>query len=149
MKVSRQEISQLEAARAKNPLDFGLLTQLAQTYVRGGMSDRIPPLLQSYLAQTNISPDDMLQSAQAFLNIGRVDDSLAALRLMMQRYPQDARSYFAFALVRTAQNNAPEAISMLAKAIELAPPLQKQAAEDQRFNSLRNNPDFQKLIKPK
>jgi tetratricopeptide (TPR) repeat protein len=99
------------------------------------------------LAQTNIAPDDILQSAQAFMNIGRIDDATTTLRLMMQRFPQDARSYFAFALVRTAQNNPAEAIPMLEKAIELAPQLRKQASEDQRLNSLRSNPEFQKLIK--
>jgi hypothetical protein len=36
---------------------------------------------------------------------------------------------------------------MLEKAIELAPQLRKQASEDQRLNSLRSNPEFQKLIK--
>jgi cytochrome c-type biogenesis protein CcmH/NrfG len=82
------------------------------------------------------------------MNIGRVDDAIGSLRLMMQRFPQDARAWFALALVRTAQNNAAEAISMLEKAIELAPQLRKQATEDQRFNSLRGNPEFQKLIKP-
>jgi tetratricopeptide (TPR) repeat protein len=148
MKQSRQDVVQLEVNRANNPRDFGLLTQLAQAYSRAGQNDRIPPLLQSYLAQTNIAPDDILQAAQAFMNIGRVDDAIGTLQLMMQRFPQDARGYFAFALVRTAQNNAGEAIPLLEKAIELAPQLRKQATEDQRFNSLRNNPEFQKLIKP-
>jgi Flp pilus assembly protein TadD len=148
MKQSRQDITQLEANRAGNPRDFGLLGQLAQAYSRAGQNDRIAPLLQSYLAQTNIAPDDILQSAQAFMNIGRIDDATTTLRLMMQRFPQDARSYFAFALVRTAQNNPAEAIPMLEKAIELAPQLRKQASEDQRLNSLRSNPEFQKLIKP-
>jgi tetratricopeptide (TPR) repeat protein len=146
LKQSRQDVSQLETARAGNPRDFGLLNQLAQAYSRAGQNDRIPPLLQSYLAQTNVSPDDVLQTAQVYMNVGRIDDALATLRLMMQRFPQDARAYFAFALVRTAQNNAAEAIPMLEKAIELAPPLRKQAAEDQRFSNLRTNPAFQKLI---
>lgn len=147
MKQSRQDVTQLEVNRANNPRDFGLLTQLAQAYSRVGQNDRIPPLLQSYLAQTNIAPDDILQTAQAFVNIGHVDDAINALRLMMQRFPQDARAYFAFALIRTAQNNAAEAIPLLEKALELTPQLRKQATEDQRFNSLRNNPEFQKLIK--
>jgi tetratricopeptide (TPR) repeat protein len=148
MKQSRQEVGQLESARATNSRDFTLLGQLAQAYSRAGQNDRIAPLLNSYLAQTNVAPDDILQAAQAFMNLGRVDDALATLQLMMRRFPQDARPYFAFALVRTAQNNTAEAISMLEKAIELAPQLRKQAAEDQRLNSLRSNPEFQKLIKP-
>jgi len=149
LKQSRQDAVRLETARASNPRDFGLLNQLAQAYVRAGQGDRIPSLLQGYLTQTNLSPDEILQSAQAYININRMDDAIATLRLMMQRFPQDARSYFALGLIRTAQNNATEAVPLLAKAVELAPPLKKQIAEDARFNGLRSNPEFQKLIESK
>ena len=148
MKQSRQDVTQLEAAHANNPRDFSIMGQLAQAYARAGQGDRLSPLLQSYLAQTNLTADDILQTAQVYMNVSQIDAAMSTLQLMMQRFPQDARPYFAFALVRTAQNNAAEALSMLEKAIQLAPPLRAQAASDQRFGSLRGNPEFQKLVKP-
>jgi tetratricopeptide (TPR) repeat protein len=146
---SRQDILRLEAARASNPRDFGMLTQLAQAYARAGQTPRIDPLLQTYLAQTNLPADDILQTAQVYVNINQIDSSMKTLQLMMERYPQDARSYFAVAMVRAAQNNVDEALPMLAKAIQLAPNLRAQTITDPRFANLRNNPEFQKIVGPK
>ncbi len=145
---SRQAAVQLEAARVNNPRDFGLLTQLAQAYARAGQNQRIGPLLQSYLAQTNLPGDDVLQTAQLYMNLGQVDAAASTLQLMMQRLPQDARSYFAFALIRAAQNNPAEAVPMLEKAIQLAPNLRAQALNDQRLANLRDNPEFRRLVNP-
>jgi tetratricopeptide (TPR) repeat protein len=148
MKQSRQDVTQLEAAHANNPRDFGVMGQLAQAYARAGRGDRIPPLLQNYLAQTNLPADDILQAAQIYLNIGQVEPATSTLQFMMQQFPQDARSYFAFGMVRAAQNNAAEALPMLEKAIQLAPQLRAQLLNDQRFANLRGNPQFQKLVNP-
>ena len=148
MNQSRQDILRLEAARTSNPHDFGLLAQLAQAYARGGQSQRIDPLLQGYLAQTNLSADDILQTAQIYVNLNQVDASIRALQLMIHRYPQDARSYFAIALVRAAQSNAAEALPMLAKAIQLAPDLREQSLKDPRFANIRDDPGFQRLMNP-
>ena len=143
---SRQDIPQLEAAHSKNPHDFGLMVQLGQAYAKAGQSDRLDSLLQGYLAQTNISPDDMLQAAQAYMNLGKPDGAVTALRLMTERFPQDARGYYSIALVRAMQNNAAEAIPMLEKALQLAPQLRAKVASEQPFNNLRSNPRFQQLM---
>ena len=148
MKQSRQDVTQLEAAHASNSSDFNVLGQLAQAYARAGQADRIPPLLSNYLTQTNLSAENILQTAQLYLNIGQVEPATRTLQFMMQQFPQDARSYFAFALVRAAQNNVAEALPMLEKAVQLAPQLRAQALSDQRFGNLRNNPQFQKLVNP-
>ena len=145
---SRQDIGRLEAARTNNPRDFGLLAQVAQAYARAGQNQRIDPLLQSYLAQTNLPPDDVLQTAQIYVNVGQIDTAVKTLQLMMERFPQDARSYFAVALVRAAQNNPAEAMPLLAKAIRLAPSLGAQALSDPRFANLRDNPEFRQLVGP-
>jgi hypothetical protein len=43
-------------------------------------------------------------------------------------------------------NNAAAALPMLEKAFALAPQLRAQAANEQQFNSIRNNPEFQRLV---
>jgi Tfp pilus assembly protein PilF len=143
---SRQEIGRLEVARAGHPGDFGLLSQLAQAYARAGLSQQIDPLLQGYLAQTNITADDVLQTAQMYVNIGQFGGATNTLLLMMKRFPEDARSFFAVALIRAAQGNPAEAVPMLAKAVQLAPALRAQAMTDPRFANLRDNPEFQRLM---
>jgi tetratricopeptide (TPR) repeat protein len=146
IKQSRQDIPQLEAARSNNPRDFGLVFQLAQAYSHAGQNDRIGPLLQNYLVQPDVRPDDMLQTAQLVMSMGQPDAAVTALQLMVQRFPQDARSYYSISVIRAAQNNAAEALPMLDKALQLAPQLRTQAVGDQRFTNLRGNPEFQRLV---
>ena len=146
VKQSRVDIPQLEAAHSNNPRDFGLLVQLVQAYAKAGQGDRLAPLLQGYLEQKDLSPDDMLQTAQAFMNLGQADNAVTALQLMVQRFPQDARSYYSIAMVRAMQNNAAEALPMLEKALALAPQLRAKVATEQPFANLRGNPRFQQLM---
>jgi len=146
IKQSRQDIPQLEAAYAKNPRDFGLLSQLAQAYSKGGQNDRIVALLRSYLEQKDISPDSFLQAAQAFWNLGQHEAAVNSLELMTQRFPQDARGFYYLAIMDAMENNPDAALSMLEKTFALAPQLRTQAANDQQFTVLRGNPRFQQLI---
>jgi tetratricopeptide (TPR) repeat protein len=146
IKQSRQDIPQLEAGYAKNPRDFAALSQLAQAYSRASQNDRIAPLLDSYLAQKDIAPNDFLQLAQAYWNINLHDKAVNALEVMTERFPQDPRGYYYMAMMRAMQNNADASLSMLEKAIALAPQLKAQAASDQQFTGLRGNPRFQQLV---
>ena len=148
LKQSRQTIAQLEAARTNSPHDFGLLFQLCQAYSKAGQGDHINSLLQSYLAQTNLPADDILQMAQLYVSLNQVDGAVNTLQLMSQRYPQDARGYYGLAIIRAAQNNVPETLGLLEKAFQLTPQLRAQTANDQRFANLRANPQFQHLVNP-
>jgi tetratricopeptide (TPR) repeat protein len=146
IKQSRQDIPQLEAAYAKNPRDFGAMSQLAQAYSKAGQNDHIASLLDGFLAQKDITANDFLQLAQAYWNINLHDKAVNALDVMTQRFPQDPRGYYYMAMMRAMQNNADAALSMLEKAIALAPQLKTQAASDQQFTGLRGNPRFQQLV---
>jgi tetratricopeptide (TPR) repeat protein len=142
------EVPQLEAAYSNNPHDFNTMVQLGQAYQRAGQNDRLMPLLQRYLTQDGISADQILQAAQAYMNLGQPDGAVAALQLMTQRFPQDARSFYSIAMVRSLQRNTGDAVAMLARAIQLMPDLRGKAATDPAFTPLRGNPQFQQLIAP-
>jgi len=146
LRQTRSELPQLEAAHSNNPRDFHILEQLCKAYANAGQGDRIGPLLQGFLAQTNISPDDALQTAQTYMNIGRPDDSVRALQLMSQRFPKDPRSFYSIAMVRSMQNNAGEAIAMLQRALQLMPDLRARATNEPAFEPIRGNPQFQQLM---
>lgn len=146
LKQSRMEVPQLEAAYSNNPRDFNTMVQLGQAYQKAGQGDRIGALLQRYLTQDGISPDEMLQTAQAYMNLGQPDAAVAALQLMGQRFPRDARSFYSVAMVRSMQHNTGEAINLLQRAIQLVPDLRGKAATDQAFAPLHGNPQFQQLI---
>lgn len=145
LKQSRMEVPQLEAAYSNNPHDFNLMVQLGQAYQKAGQGDRLGSLLQRYLTQDGISPDQMLQAAQAYMNLGQPDAAIAALQLMTQRFPQDPRSFYSIAMVRSMQRNTGEALAMLERAIQLMPDLRGKAATDPAFTFLHGNPQFQQI----
>ena len=146
IKQSRSDVPRLEEARSNNPRDFNLVVQLGQAYVKAGQADRLAPLLHGYLAQTNLSPDEMLQVAQLYMNLGKPDDAAEALQVSTRRFPQDGRSFYSIAMIRASQNNVTEALPMLAKAIQVMPEFRAKAATEQVFGSLRSDPRFQQLI---
>jgi tetratricopeptide (TPR) repeat protein len=143
---ARTEVPQLEAACSNNPRDFNTMVQLGQAYQKAGQGDRITPLFQRYLTQDGISSNGMLQTAQAYMDLGQPDAAVAALQLMTQRFPRDARAFYSIAMVRSSQHSTGEAIAMLSKAIQLMPNLRSRAASDPVFTPLRGNPQFQQLI---
>ena len=147
IKQSRFDVQRLEEARSNNPRDFGLVVQLGQAYAKAGQMDHLPVLLNGYLAQTNISPDDMLQVAQLYMNMGQPSNAVVTLQTSTQRFPQDARSYYSIAMIFASQNNAAESVPMLAKAIQITPDFRAKAATEQVFGSLHGNPQFEQLIK--
>jgi tetratricopeptide (TPR) repeat protein/uncharacterized membrane protein YhaH (DUF805 family) len=146
LQQSRSEIPQLEAAHSNNPRDFNTMVQLGQAYAKANRGDRIGPLLQGYLTQDGISADEMLQTAQTYMNLGQPDASVAALQLMSRRYPQDPRSFYSIAMVRSMQRNTGEAIAMLQHAIQLMPALRARATNEPAFGPMRGNPQFEQLV---
>jgi predicted Zn-dependent protease len=146
IKQSRMDVPRLEEARSNNPRDFGLVVQLGQAYEKAGQADHVASLLQGYLAQTNLSPDDILQTAQLYMNLGQPESAVNALQTIAQRFPQDARSYYSIAMIRASQNNAAEALTMLEKAIQRTPQLRAKATTEQVFGNLRGDPRFQQLV---
>jgi tetratricopeptide (TPR) repeat protein len=146
IKQGRMDVPRLEEAHSNNPRDFNLVVQLVQAYAKAGQNDHLAPLLQGYLAQTNISPDDILQVAQLYMNLSQPDSAVDTLRASTQRFPNDGRSYYSIAMIRASQNNVTEALPMLAKAIQMTPEFRAKAATEQVFGNLRGNPQFQQLI---
>ena len=148
MKQIRGDVQQLEQAHASAPRDVNIVLQLAQTYFKSGQGDKIFPLCDSYLAQTNLGANDMIQIAQIYVSLNQPDRAVATLQMIASRYPQDSQAYYALALIRSAQGKADESLDALGKAIQLTPALRDQAKNDARLNNIRANPRFQKLISP-
>jgi tetratricopeptide (TPR) repeat protein len=80
------------------------------------------------------------------MNLSQPDAAVSALKLMTQRFPQDARAFYSIAMVRSMQHNTDEAIAMLQRAVQLMPDLRGKAATDPAFAPLRGNPQFQQII---
>ncbi|MGH8596986.1 MAG: tetratricopeptide repeat protein, partial [Gammaproteobacteria bacterium] len=128
------------------PRDVQLLVQLAQTYARVGQAGKIQPIVDTYVAQSDLSSTDMLLAAQVYLNIGQIDGGAATFELILKRFPQESQAYYWLALIRANQMAFDDAFAKLEKAIELNPALRDQVRNDQRFGPIRNNSRFLQLI---
>jgi tetratricopeptide (TPR) repeat protein len=141
-----QRAAQLEAQRAKSPRDLTLLMELAGIYGQVGQFERITPLCERYLSQTNLPAGDMIQIAQLYLTLRQLERCTHTLQLIMQRHPQDPNAFYAMAKIQAAQSMTNEALDNLERAIQLAPSFRDAVRNDPIFGSLRGNPRFQKLI---
>jgi tetratricopeptide (TPR) repeat protein len=147
-KQTRPNLAQLEAAHAASPRNPQLVVRLAAAYQEYGRSEKIHALCDSYLAQTDLPADDMMQIAQFYLTLGQMDRSLSALKLITTRHPEDARAWYAIAIIRSAQGATDDALAALEIAIQLNPLFRSQATADQRLANLRSLPRFQQLTSP-
>jgi tetratricopeptide (TPR) repeat protein len=146
MKQQGSQLQQLEQAVASGPTNVANVIHLAQAYASLSQGDRINPLFERYLAQTNIPPTDMLQIAQSYIALNDPNRCLQTILLTISRHPDSSDAYSALAVIRTAQSMTNEAFAALQKAVELNPAIREPLRTDQRFNSLRSDPRFQQII---
>lgn len=144
----RGQLQQLEQAHAAAPRDVRLVIQLAQAYFRTGQADKVPALCDSYLAQPDLSANDMIQIAQVYISLNQIDRTLTTLHFIIERHPQDSQSYYAIALIRSAQGGTNDALDALQKAVQITPQLREQARGDARLNPIHNHPRFQQIVNP-
>jgi tetratricopeptide (TPR) repeat protein len=142
------ELTRLEMLRATNPRDVQLVIQLAQAYARYGRLDKVTPLFDSYLAQPDLGFADMMRIAELYLQINQLDRCVAALQLIISRFPNEGAAYYGLALTRALQFSTEPALDALEKAIELSPQLRENARTDARLNHLRGSPRFHRIIAP-
>ncbi len=78
----------------------------------------------------------------------RLAEAEAQYRKAMELDPEHPKPYYNLACVCSLQNRKEEALTLLAKAIARNPALREDAQRDPDFATLRDDPRFQKLIRP-
>jgi tetratricopeptide (TPR) repeat protein len=146
MKQQHGELEQLEQTRAASPRDSRLVAQLAQAYYKTGQQDKIIPLCDSYLTQTNLGANDMLQICQIYMLMNQVPRALSTLQMVVAAYPDNSQAYFNIAVVEAVQGKTDDALDALEKAVQITPALREQARSAPQFNNLHANQRFQALV---
>jgi len=160
----------LDKANAISPNNGIVLNNMAVLYFLEGKKDearkafeasqkaQIEPVTQSYnLGLFKILDGDFPGALQAMGNRS-CDYGVALAQFMMRDFaaaktniecvqPKDAKAFYLAAVIAARLNNNNEVISNLSKAIELDKNLIADAKTDAEFKRVRNNPDFQKLLK--
>ena len=146
MKQQHTDSEQIEQAYAAAPRDANLLTQLAQAYYKSGQGDKIIPLCERYLSQTNLPVSEMMQVCQIYVSLNQIDRAITTLQAIVSEHPKESQPYFAIAIIRSAQGKTDESLDALEKAIQFNPGMRNQARNNPQLNNLRNNPRFQALV---
>lgn len=83
---------------------------------------------------------------EAQLLSGKIDDALASYERCLEMDPQSAQANYGLAAVYVAQKKNVEAIQRLGYAFQRDPNLAQLAKQDPRFEELRKEPGFEKLL---
>ncbi|MBU0678634.1 MAG: tetratricopeptide repeat protein, partial [Verrucomicrobia bacterium] len=140
----RQEI---ERQFASGQADLNAAMELAELYQRLGFGEQFQSLTMQMLNQTNLPPDVCLRVGQIFANAKRMDLLEIALKKYLERQPNNPRIWIDLAAVHAVRNQPGNAIEALKRAVALGgDPVRDIARKDNRFDAIRNTPEFQELI---
>lgn len=140
----RQE---LEAIFSQGQGEVRAAFELADLYQKLGMNQRFEQLSMQILNDQSLPSDMYLQIGQMYANAQRYDLLLNALQKYLAREPGNTRVWLDLAAVQTALNKHNEALESLKTAIAQGGEAARDLArKDNRFDPLRQNPAFQKLV---
>ena len=113
-------------------------------------------LLDEALKNPVLDPNSALSAAQLAASAGDYVRLEHALETLTRLAPDAAEAWFDLAALRSSRGQMVEAMALLSKAIDLnrnrlqkdpkARDLTRDIREDPRFEPLRNNPEFQRLL---
>jgi tetratricopeptide (TPR) repeat protein len=139
----------LEAEFASGQADINKAFELAQIYQQLNLMPQFEQITRSIIYQTNLPPQVVLQVAQLYANAQRLDLLQESLEVFLQRNPGNAQVMVDLAAVYAAQQKTKQSIAMVRQAIQAGgADVRDRIRQDQRFMSLQNNPEFQRLVPP-
>ncbi|MGI8964718.1 MAG: tetratricopeptide repeat protein, partial [Limisphaerales bacterium] len=116
-------------------------------------------LLDQILNSPNADPNVILAVARAYVQLGNTARLEAALLRLVKLVPDNPEAWYDLAGLEAIMGKTPAALEGLQKAIQLSNArlaqnpksknLAQEALNDARFATLRQNPDFQKIVSQK
>ena len=155
----RADLPTLEAKVRKDPNNLPAAVQLAGLYAQMQQTGQAVQTLDSVITNPAVSPNDVIRAAQVFMQLGNWAKLETSLEKIAALQPDSPESWYDLAAYKASIGKNAEAIPALSRALDLsaqrlqgdpkARDLVSDARQDSRFNSLRSNPDFLKLLPPK
>jgi tetratricopeptide (TPR) repeat protein len=135
-----------------------LYTQLQDTNRVVALFKQAESLFDPVLANPNADPNEVTAMAQIAARVGDISELEKILEKLVAVLPDRPEAYYDLAVIKTVLGKNDEALKNLKSALDLsakrlstnssARNLLTEARADQRFNPLRNLPEFQKLVPP-
>ena len=143
----------LESVIARKPNDLTVLASAAQAYIQLRKTNEANKLLDAINSHTNLDPGALTALAHMHSQLGQVAKLEQALDKLTLVLPESPEAWYDLAAIRAVMGTKQDAcLKALSKSIQLsngrlskdpkAGNLQKTAATDDRFQSLRKNPGF-------
>ena len=136
-----------------------LMLALVEAYAQQQQAPKAVPLLRVLLANPNSDAAMLINVAQICAQMGLIDQLETALTRLAQLQPGNPEAWYDLAAVQATLGKNAEALQSLGHALPLnaqrlvqqpgAKDLRAGVFQDARFNALRLDPEFQKLIAPK
>lgn len=156
---ARNNLAQMEETVRKNPTNFQAALDLAATYFQMQQTDRAIAIFDRMITNSQANPNVILTVARAYVDMGNWPKLELTLEQLVKVTPDSPEAWYDLAAFKALLGKTAEVMPPLKKALELN---EKRLAQnpqasnliltnrsDARFNSMRQLPEFQKLLAPK
>ena len=157
--AGRAQIQQMENEVRTNPDNLTNLLSLANFYFQVQQTNRAIEFFDRALANPHISSGEAGFIAQQFAEMGNLTKLEAALQKIVSVAPDQPEPWYDLAALNIMLGKPDQGVQDLGKSLELsaqrlktnptARDLMAEARKDSRFDSVRNRPDFQKIVPPR
>ena len=155
---TQNQVQKMEAEAATNPADLPNLLGLAGAYLQTQQTNRAIALFDEAITNAHIASGQLGQIANFYATTGNFGKLESVLERMVALAPDQPEPRYELAALKAVLGKTNEALQNLQVALDLnarrlksnptANDLLSQARVDTHFNSLRNLPEFQKLVPP-
>jgi tetratricopeptide (TPR) repeat protein len=152
------ELQRMENEARTNPTNFQNIFGLASIYFQMRQTDRVIELFDQALTSPLISPNAIGAIAQFYAQTGNLPKLEKTLDRLAAAAPDEPEPWYDLAAVKIVVGKTSESLQDLHTSLDLSARRLKQNPKardllvevrtDHRFDSLRNLPEFQKLVPP-
>ena len=154
----QKTVAKLETLARANPGNYQVAIGLSEGYRQMQQPDAAVAALDRALNDPKLDANGVLNLAQAYATAGNATKLEAALEKLTKVMPENPESWYDLAVLKASLGKTAEALPSLRQALDLstkrlqhdpkARDLLANAKKEERFASLRKQPEFQKLVSP-
>lgn len=159
MEQTHRTLQQLEAEVRTQPTNLQAAFNLASFYMQMQQTGSALAVLDRIVNASNVQANALLTAAQAYISMGNWPRLEFTLERLVQIMPDEPEAWYDLAALKISLGKPQEALTALARSLDNsakrlatnpnARDLLVQVRQDARFNSLRQLPEFIKLVPPK
>jgi hypothetical protein len=152
------QLQRMENEARANPGNIQNLLSLANIYLQMQQTNRVIELFDRVMADSHVSFNEAGFIAQTYAKIGNLAKLEAVLQKIVAIVPDQPEPYYDLAALEAVLGKPDPALQNLHRSLDLsaqrlksnptAHDLLSEARKDQRFNLLRDQPEFQKIVPP-